>query len=176
MGKYNFFKQSAMRPDEEQRILTNQFYHNAYEIYARFDDWKDFDRFYFIPLYLEMTYSVGGMVLEMAPDPVWMGSFVQCSLDHPELFQITCRRCKREIFPFRYVGSALSGRVDLEYECKCGKKGYESVSGWRIRATALRDQLARDEERHRKFMEDNYGVGHPGDINELMDWLYKERG
>lgn len=163
-----------MRPDEEQRILPKQFYNNAYEIYAHFDDWKDLGRFYFIPLYLEMTYSVNGMVLEMAPDPVWMGSFVRCSLEHPELFQITCPRCKRKIFPFRYVGSALSGRVDLEYECKCGKKGYESVSGWRIRATALRDQLAGDEERYNKFMKDNLGGGYTADINELMEWLNKE--
>ena len=175
MGKYNFFKQSAMRRNEEQRILTKQFYNKAYEIYERFDDWKDLDRFYFIPLYLEMTYSVNGMVLEMAPDPVWMGSFVQCSLDHPGLFQFKCHRCKSEIFPFRYVGSALSGRVDLEYKCKCGKKGYESVSGWRIRATALRDQLARDEVRKSKFIQDTLGGDHPADINELLNFLNKEK-
>ena len=174
MEKYNYFKQGVMRPDEEQRLLTKQFYNNASEIYARFDDWKDNDRFYFIPLYLEMTYSVNGMVLELAPDPVWMGSFVQCCINHPELFQITCPRCKRKLFPYRYVGSPLSGRVDLEYECKCGKKGYETVSGWRIRANALRDKLEKDKARNRKFQQHNPSAP-PANLKELMNFLNKER-
>ena len=174
MEKYNYFKQGVMRPDEEQRLLTKQFYNNTSEIYARFDDWKDNDRFYFIPLYLEMTYSVNGMGLELAPDPVWMGSFVQCCINHPELFQITCPRCKRKLFPYRYVGSPLSGRVDLEYECKCGKKGYETVSGWRIRANALRDKLEKDKARNRKFQQHNPSAP-PANLKEDMNFLNKER-
>ena len=150
MDKYNFFKQGGARPTEEQRFLTKLFYINANEIYAHFDDWKDDDRFYFIPLYMEMTYSMG-WVAEIAPDPVWLGSFVRCNLNHPKLFQVTCPKCKKTLLPFRYVGSPLSGRVDLEYECQCGKKGFEMVSGWRIRAIALRDQLESDKARYIKF-------------------------
>lgn len=175
MSKYNYFRQGFLCPDEEQRLLTKQFYNNAFEIYARFNDWKDDDRFYFIPLYMRMTYSVQGMVLEMAPDPVWMGSFVRCSLEHPELFQITCPRCKRKVFPYHCVGSPLSGRVDLTYRCKCGKKGYVVVSGWQIRADALRDQVEMDKVRNCEFMQENLGGDQTADINELMSFLSKER-
>ena len=174
MSKYNYFRQGFICPDEEQRLLAKQFYKNAYEIYARFNDWKDDDRFYFIPLYMRMTYSVNGFVLEMAPDPVWMGSFVRCGLEHPELFQITCPKCKRKIFPYRYVGSPLSGHVVLEYGCKCGKKGYVDVSGWQIRANALRDQLEKDKERNSEFMQDNLGGDYTADIDQLMNFLRKE--
>ncbi len=62
-----------MRPTEERRLLTRQFYQNASAIYSSYNDWKDDDSIYFIPLYLEMTYSIGGKVLEIAPDPVRMG-------------------------------------------------------------------------------------------------------
>ena len=69
MDKYNFFKKGGLRPSQEQVLDTTLFYQNSPEIYARFDEWKDIDRFYYIPLYLEMTYSCG-WVAEMAPDPV----------------------------------------------------------------------------------------------------------
>ena len=79
MDKNNFFKKNGLRPSEEQRLLTKPFYRNANAIYAHYDEWKDNDRFYFIPLYMEMTYCVAGIVSELAPDPVWLGSFVQSS-------------------------------------------------------------------------------------------------
>ena len=40
MDKNNFFKKDALRPTEEQRLLTKQFYQNANTIYQHFDDWK----------------------------------------------------------------------------------------------------------------------------------------
>ena len=150
MKKYNFFKQDALRPTGEQRLRTKVFYQNAGEIYARYDDWKDIDKFYFIPLYMEMTYSCG-WVAEMAPDPVWLGSFVRCTLEHPDLFQYHCPECGKVVHPYRYVGSPLSGIVHLEGRCECGWHGVEEVSGWRVRAAALRDQIARDKQRSRKF-------------------------
>ena len=139
-----------MRPTGEQRLRTKVFYQNAGEIYARYDDWKDIDKFYFIPLYMEMTYSCG-WVAEMAPDPVWLGSFVRCTLEHPDLFQYHCPECGKVVHPYRYVGSPLSGIVHLEGRCECGWHGVEEVSGWRVRAAALRDQIARDKQRSRKF-------------------------
>lgn len=147
MEKYNFFKKDGLRPSQEQLLDTKLFYQNAPEIYARFEEWKDIDRFYFIPLYMEMTYSCG-WVAEMAPDPVWLGSFVRCTLEHPELFQFKCPGCGKMVHPYRYVGSPLSGRVDLEGRCECGWRGFEKVSGWKPRATALRDQLASDKSRY----------------------------
>ena len=151
MDKNKFFKQSALRPTEEQRLLTKPFYKSANTIYLHFDDWKDIDRFYFIPLYLEMTYSINGIVAELAPDPVWLGSFVRCTLEHPDLFQYRCPTCGKTVLPFRYVGSPLSGRVDLEGYCDCGWRGHEIVSGWFKRGEALREQLSADKIRYRKF-------------------------
>jgi len=139
MKKYNFFKQDAKRPTVEQRLQTKLFYDNAGEVYAHFDEWKDDDRLYFIPLYLEMTYSCAGWVAEIAPDPVWLGSFVRCTLEHPELFQFKCPQCGKNVLPYRYNGSPLSGRVDLEAECPdCGWGKNKMVSGWRVRSEALR--------------------------------------
>jgi hypothetical protein len=140
MKEYNFFKQDALRPTEEQRLLTKQFYQNSVEIYARFDDWKDIDKFYFIPLYLEMTYSCG-WVAEIAPDPVWLGSFVRCSLEHPDLFQYNCPDCGRPIHPYRYVGSPLS--------------------------EALRAQIAADKGRYLKYKL-LHPRAEPGSIEELL--------
>ena len=151
MEKYDFFKKDGVRPSEEQLRLTKLFYRNAGEIYARFDEWKDIDKFYFIPLYREMTYSCG-CVAEIAPDPVWLGSFVRCTLEHPELFQFKCPKCGQTVYPYRYVGSPLSGRVDLEGRCDCGWEGFEMVSGWRSRAIALRDQIANDRRQYRKHI------------------------
>ena len=169
MKKYNFFKKDGRRPSQEQLIDTQLFYQNAPEIYARFDEWKDNDRFYFIPLYLQMTYSCG-WVAEIAPDPVWLGSFVRCTLEHPELFQYHCPDCGKVVHPYRYVGSPLSGIVHLEGRCECGWKGFEEVSGWRLRAIALRDQAARDISQSFK-----YRLRHPREeastVGNLIEFL-----
>ncbi len=151
MDKYNFIKKDGAQPSQEQRLDTQLFYRHAAEIYARFDEWKDNDKFYFIPLYLQMTYSCAGWVAEIAPDPVWLGSFVRCTLEHPDLFQLKCPDCGKTILPYRYCGSPLSGRVDLEGRCTCGWKGSETVSGWRVRATALRKQVTGDKLRYLIF-------------------------
>jgi len=172
MDKYNFFKQGGVRPTAEQLLDTRLFYLNSVEIYARFDEWKDNDKLYFIPLYMEMTYSMG-WVAEMAPDPVWLGSFVRCTLDHPDLFQYKCLECGETVFPFRHVGSPLSGIVHLEGRCECGWKGHEEVSGWRIRATALRDQIASDSARNLRFRL-FHPLTNPVTMKELVSRL-KER-
>ena len=171
MKEYNFFKlQGAVRPAPEQLLDTKLFYQNANEIYAGFNDWKDNDRFYFTPLYMQMTYSCAGWVAEMAPDPVWLGSFVSAVCNHPELFQFKCPECGKTVFPDRTVGSPLSGRVDLEGRCSCGWHGDESVSGWKVRATALRDQLAKDSFRHGKYKL-LHPTSKPATVKELIDWL-----
>lgn len=41
--------------------------------------------------------------------------------------------------------------LHLQMTYSCGWKGFESVTGWRIRATVLRDQVASDKGRYRKF-------------------------
>ena len=171
MKEYNFFKlQGAVRPAPEQLLDTKLFYQNAIEIYARFEDWKDIDRFYFTQLYMQMTYSCAGWVAEMAPDPVWLGSFVSAVRNNPELFHFMCPNCGKSVFPYRTVGSPLSGRVDLEGRCTCGWHGDESVSGWKVRATALRDQLGKDSFRHGKYKL-LHPAANPATMQELIDWL-----
>ncbi|MBR0300578.1 MAG: hypothetical protein IJQ93_09715 [Bacteroidales bacterium] len=172
MDKNKFFKQSALRPTEEQRLLTSPFFQHANDIYRRFNDWKDIDRFYFIPLYLEMTYNITGIPIELAPDPVWLGTFVRCTMEHPDLFQYKCPKCNKEVLPFRYVGSPLSGRVDLEGYCDCGWRGFETVSGWFKRGEVLREQIAADKFRHGKYKLLHFN-NKPASIDELMAWLLR---
>jgi len=169
MEKYDFFKKDGVRPSEEQRRLTKLFYRNAGEIYAKFDEWKNIDKFYFIPLYMEMIYSCG-WVAEIAPDPVWLGSFVRCTLEHPELFQFKCPKCGKTVYPYRYVGSPLSGRVELEGRCDCGWSGFETASGWFKRGESLREQLAADKLRHNKYKLLHLNA-EPATIDELLAWL-----
>ena len=170
MDKNIFIRKSALRPTEEQRLLTQPFYRNANTIYQYFDDWKDIDRFYFIPLYMEMTYSVAGITAELAPDPVWLGSFVQTIRNHPDLFQFQCPDCGNTVLPYRFVGSPLSGRVDLEGYCACGWKGYQTVSGWFKRGEALREQLTADKRRHNKYKLLHLNT-EPATIEELLDTI-----
>ena len=171
MKEYNFFKQQGeVRPTEEQLLDTKLFYQNAVEIYKRIDDWKDDDRFYFIPLYMQMTYSCAGWVVEMAQDPVWLGSFVSAVCNHPELFQFNCPECGMTVFPYRTVGSPLSGRVDLEGRCACGWHGIESVFGWRVRAITLREQMTADTHRYLKLKLLHPKVS-PGTVQDLFGYL-----
>ncbi len=174
MDKNNFFKKDALRPTEEQRLLTKPFYRNANKIYQHYNEWKDNDCYYFIPLYMEMTYNINGVVSELAQDPVWLGSFVQCTLNHPELFQFQCPKCGKAILPYRYAGSPLSGRVDIEGYCDCGWKGFESVSGWFKRGEALREQIAADKARHFKYVL-FHPMRKPETINGLLSYLLKKK-
>lgn len=125
------------------------FVRHANEIYAHFNDWKSIDRFYFIPLELDMTYFIDGHRISMADGPLYLGTFVRTVLEHPELFQFKCPACGKVVLPYRFCGSPLSGRVDLEGACNCGWEGFESVSGWHIRAEALRAQISKDKRRLR---------------------------
>ena len=171
MDKNQFIKKSALRPAEEL-YLTKLFYRNSNVIYAHFDEWKNLDQFYFIPLYLEMTYSIEGIICELAPDPVWLGSFVKNTLNHPELYQFKCPKCGETILPYRYVGSPLSSRVDLEGYCGCGWEGVVTVSGWFIRGEVLREQLDFDNKRYAKYKLLQHNAEHTT-INELLSWLIR---
>jgi len=92
---------------------TTLFVRHANEIYARFNDWKSIDRFYFIPLELDMTYSIDGHRISMADGQLYLGTFVRTVLEHPELFQFKCPTCGKTVLPYRFCGSPLSGRVDV---------------------------------------------------------------
>ena len=165
MDKNEFFCKGGPVPSNKQLLDTRLFYHNSGVIYSRYKDWIDNDRFYFIPLFMRMTYSICGAGIELAPDPVWLGSFVRCTLQHPDLFQYKCPKCGKTVLPVRYCGSPLSGRVDLEGECSCGWDGYEIVSGWFIRGETLRETINSDQYRHAK------SGFNPATVKELLDYL-----
>lgn len=161
----------ALRLGDEFWLDTIRFFRNAGIIYRRYDDWKNIDRFYFIPLKMMMTYSVGGMALRMADDPIFLGTFIRNTFEHEDLFTAPCPRCGRKLFPYGYSGSPLSGRVDLEAKCECGWDDFVIVSGWRIRSQALRDTQNLDKRRYK-----NFKLSHQqsASIQELLEWLEKE--
>ena len=141
-----------------------------YEIYAHFDAWKDIDRFYFIPLKRDMTYSINSHRISMADEPLYLGSFIRCSLEHPGLFTFSCPHCGKRLYPYSYNGSPLSGRVDLEAECpECGWKGFEMVSGWRVRSDALKAIQQADRRRLLKAKLLHPGFK-PATIEEFLKW------
>ena len=170
MDKKQFFKKDALLPTEEQCLLTKPFYRNSDVVYAHFNEGKDNDRFYFIPLYLEMIYSLAGIVSELAPDRVWLCSFIRCTLEQPNLFQYKCPKCGKTVLSFRYMGSPLSGRVDLEGYCDCGWRGFESVSGWFVWGESLRKMRDADRFRHARYIISHPEI-EPATIEELLDML-----
>ena len=147
---------------------TTLFVRHANEIYARFNDWKSIDRFYFIPLELDMTYTIDGHRISMTDGPLFLGTFVRTVLENPELFQFKCPVCGKTVLPYRFCGSPLSGRVDLEGACDCGWEGFESVSGWHIRAKALCAQMAKDKLRFQRNRLSHFG-DKPATIQELLE-------
>ena len=141
------------------------------EMYAHFDAWKDIDRFYFIPLKLDLTYSIDSHRICMADDPLYLGSFIRSTLAHPDLFTFSSPRCNHQLFPYSYNGSPLSGRVDLEAICpECGWDDFVTVSGWHQRSKALRGTQKADRARLLKAR-----LFHPdfkaATVEELLDWL-----
>lgn len=161
----------ALSRHDDFWLDTILFFRNAREIYRRFDDWKAIDRFYFIPLRLDMTYYIGGLALSMNEGPVFLGTFIRNTLEHPDLFSFKCPKCGETLNPYGYNGSPLSGRVDLQSTCACGWGGYEMVSGWRPRSEALKASQKSDTWRLRLF---KMRGGKSATIRELLDWLDKQ--
>lgn len=67
----------ALRLHDEFWLDTIRFFRHANEIIRRYDDWKDIDRFYFIPLRLDMAYHIGGLTLRIAEPPIYLGTFIR---------------------------------------------------------------------------------------------------
>lgn len=176
MTKDRFYKveQEAISQNNELWLDTIRFFRNADVIYRHFDDWKGFDRFYFIPLKLDMAYHIGGLVKRMAEGPIYLGTFIRNTLEHPELFTAKCPKCGRTLLPYGYNGSPLSGRVDLEATCECGWDDYVIVSGWRVRSEALQANQKQDCLRLAKFKALSLFGAKPSTIEELIEWIQKQ--
>ena len=146
--KFSQVESQALAAGDAVKVDTIRFFRYANEVYRRFDDWKDIDKFYFIPLRLEMTYGIAGHSISMAEEPLYLGTFIKNTLQHPDLFTAPCPQCGHQLLPYGYNGSPLSGRVDLEATCpECGWDSYVAVSGWRIRSEALKASQKADRQR-----------------------------
>lgn len=159
---------TAAHTQDPLRIDTLRFFRNANEIYRHFDEWKTNDIFYFIPLNLDLSYHICGHTVRMADGPIFLGTFVRNTLEHKELFCVKCPKCGKDIYPFSYNGSPLSGRVDLEAKCDCGWDRSISVSGWRVRSDALKNAQLQDAERFRSFQKKGLS---PANIQSLLEEL-----
>lgn len=170
--KFATVEATALRLNDELWLDTIRFFRNANEIYRRFNDWKDIDRFYFIPLKLNMTYAVAGIPTRMAEPPIYLGTFVRNTLEHEELFTFPCPNCGQQLLPYGYNGSPLSGRVDLQATCpQCGWDEYVMVSGWHIRSEALTANQKADKPRLIKAKVLHLGGFNPATVEELLAWL-----
>ena len=168
--RFSKVEAQALRLHDELWLDTICFFRNSKEIYRRFDEWKNIDRFYFIPLKLSMTYCFGGHAIRMADGTLYLGTFIRNTLEHPELFTAPCPKCSRTLYPYAYNGSPMSGRVDLQARCECGWNDSMTVSGWQVRSNALRATQDQDRPRFSKFSD---RLVPEATIKELLEWLHK---
>ena len=151
---------------------TVRFFRNAQEIFALFDEWKDKDRFYFIPLKLGLTFCMGGRSFQMTGDRMYLGTFVRTVLEHGDRFTASCPDCGRKLYPYGYLGPTLDFRVRLEAGCPCGWQGKIYAGNWAIWNVASRNTLKKDERRRRITR-----LFHPffkaASVDSLMEYLWQ---
>lgn len=166
----NLFKKSreiAPASSGEDKVAVSLFFKHVSAILANYERWKDMDKFYFIPLKLDMAYFCGGGAFAVAYPPYFIGTIVRNSLVHPELFGCGCK-CGHTAYAYSYNGSPLSGRFDLSYACPyCGRHFSDTESGWHIRSKALTATQEEDLERGRRVQSIDPSF-EPADIKELL--------
>ncbi len=100
---------------------------------------------YFTPMKQDMTYTIDGLRIRMCDEPLYRGTFLRATREHPELFSAPCPECGQPFYARGCCGSPLTGRVELSGHCShCGWDGYVMVSGWKARSEALRVAQRRD--------------------------------
>lgn len=168
----NLFKKSreiAPATSGEEKIAVNLFFKHASVLLSRYEQWKDIDKFYFIPLKLDMAYFCGGGTFAVAYPPYFIGTVIRNSLEHPELFASECE-CGHTAYAYAYNGSPLSGRFDLSYACPCcGKHFTNTESGWSIRSQALTATQEEDLERGLSLQKSCLDF-EPASIKELLQF------
>ena len=115
------------------------YFKHAATLLRNYDQWKHIDRFYFIPLNLDMCYHLPGSIVSMAPPPYYLGTILRNSLENPGLFSTPCE-CAHTAYAYAYNGSSITSRIDLSYACPhCGKHTHLTQTGWKIRSEALQN-------------------------------------
>lgn len=126
-------------PQGEERVALRLYLKYADRLLGHFDEWKDFDRFYFIPIGLNMAFFCPGGATAIAFPPYFVGTILRNSLEYPELFAASCM-CGHQAYAYAYNGSPWSGRVDLSCACPhCGKHIEAIVSGWKSKSEVLKE-------------------------------------
>ena len=157
-------------PQGDDLIALRLFYNHAATLLRNFDKWKHIDRFYFIPVKLNMAYVCAGWAAAVAYPPYFIGTILRNSLEHPDLFGTVCE-CGHQTYAYSYNGSPLSGRFDLTCACpECGKVKRICESGWRIRSEVLKATQAEDLKRGRR-MQFWHPRFEPATIQELLHFL-----
>ena len=140
-------------------------------ILSTFDSWKGDPRYYFIELPLNPVYAIAGLAIRLGDPPYFLGTYVRHLLSRPDLFSGVCPKCAARLRPFAYVGSPLSGRLDLECFCpSCGRTRIVTVSGWKVRNEVLRAAQAEDRPRHEELLRADPAFS-AAPIEELLRFL-----
>lgn len=157
-------------PQGDERIALRLYFKHAATLLREFDRWKDIDRFYFIPIKLNMAFFCPGGATAIAFPPYFIGTILRNSIEHPDLFGTVCE-CGHQAYGYAYNGSPWSGRVDMSHACPgCSKSIETTESGWRIRSEVLRATQAEDLKRGRR-MQFWHRHFKPATIQELLRYL-----
>ena len=157
-------------PQGDERIALRLYFKHAATLLREFDRWKHIDRFYFIPLKLNMAYFSAGWAAAVAFPPYFIGTILRNSFEHPELFGTQCE-CGNQAYGYSYNGSPLSGRFDISHACPCcGLVSRTTESGWRIRSETLKKTQEEDLKRGRR-MQFWHPSFEPASILELLRYL-----
>lgn len=126
-------------PQGEERVTLRLYLKYADRLLATFEEWKDIDRFYYIPVSLNMAFFCAGGGTAMALPPYFIGTILRNSMENPELFGTKCK-CGHQAYGYSYNGSPWSGRVDMSHGCPhCGAHVDTTQSGWKVRSKVLRE-------------------------------------
>lgn len=161
---------SCRIPQSGERESLRLYLKFADRLLAGFDKWRDIDRFYYIPVALDMTYSCSGYATAMAFPPYFIGTILRNSLEHPELFSAECK-CGHRAYGYSYNGSPPSGRVDISHACPCcGARMQTEELGWKVRSEALRGCQEAEKTRLEGTRQSQPGF-EPADIRELLKFI-----
>ena len=157
-------------PRGEERTALRLYLKYADKLLQRFDEWKGIDRFYFIPIKLNMAFFCIGGATAIAYPPYFIGTILRNSLEHPDLFGTKCQ-CGQQAYGYSYNGSPLSGRVDISSACPhCGTHIDTMESGWKVRSNTLKESQKKERWRiakirllHPRFQ--------PATIQELLKFI-----
>ena len=157
-------------PQGDERIALRLYFKHAATLLREFNQWKDIDRFYYIPIKLNMAYFCVGWAAAVAFPPYFIGTILRNSIEHPDLFSTQCE-CGHQAYGYSYNGSPLSGRFDISHACPCcGQVTRTTESGWRIRSEVLKATQEEDMKRGRQMQFWHPGF-EPATIQELLRYL-----